>query len=752
MTTTKSLVFRIGDVEVRESEYAVVRQGKVLAIEPKAFRVLMLLLRNPQRVVSKEEILNAIWGDAAVTENSLARSVLKLRKALNDDVREPRYIETVTTIGYRLICHVDAHEEPARLLNASPNGTRLIQPAIEDMVAGKPAIGAASPALQQAVKSIDSPSQAPAAFEIIDQRRNRRLWLFAGVAVACIAVAAAWYLRRPLPPPHIVSYNQLTHDNRRKGLFAIDASRLYVTFYYDPQFVGQLSTTGGPIVKIPMSIARPWAMDASSDGSRLLILSFAPSRADSQPSLWSVEPVGNVQRVLASGDVLTAAWSPDSRSAVYTRPNGDIEIVAADGTGRHKIANVPMSSDHGMMDRISWSPDGRLIRFDTGDRIYEVAADGSSARQFLPDWHPGSVLCCGRWTPDGSFFLFLEWKKPFVNYPLFAPSQVWALDERHGFLHRASKEPVQLTTGPIRWGGPMPSTDGKQIFDRGVSLSGQLERANLQTHQLEPLFGGISAEFVDFSPDGKSVTWVSFPEGILWRANRDGSDPIRLTNPPFYPTQTRWSPDSSELLVFGRDTKGLDKVYLISPLDGTARPLLPDNPDEQVNPSWSPNGKKIAMSWFHSSRKEPLSEIRIYDLATHQITTVPDSKDFDNARWSPDGRWLSGINIYTTELSVFNFKTQRWKSVQKGDNDYPIWSHHGGYLYFLHGSADTGIFRVKPAVGVVEQVVDLKDFRFASYYNGWIGLDLDDAPMVLRDVGGDDIYALRFEPDSVRDP
>jgi Tol biopolymer transport system component len=708
-------------------------------------------LRNPQRVVSKEELLKAIWGDAAVTENSVAQSVLKLRKALDDDVREPRYIETVATVGYRLICHVDASEEPAGLLDPLPNGTGVVQPATEDLPAGTPATEAGRHALQEAVPDVHSAAHAPATPAATDRRRERLLWLFAGIGIAGIAAAAGWYLRRPLPQPHISSYTQLTHDNRRKGLFAVGASRLYVTFYFEPQFIGELSTSGGPIVKIPTSIPSPWAIDASSDGTRLLVLSDNPiSRPNSQPSLWSVEPVGNVQQVLASGDILTAAWSPDVRSAVYTRPNGDIEIVAADGTGRHRIAHVPMSSDHGMMDRISWSPDGRLIRFDTDDRIYEVSADGSGGRPFLPDWHPGSVHCCGRWTADGSFFLFLEWQKPSAGYPLFAPSQVWAMDERHGFLRRASKEPVQLTTGPIRWGGPMPSTDGKQIFDRGVTLNGQLERANLQTHQFEPLFGGISAEFVDFSPDGKSVAWVTFPEGILWRANRDGGDPIRLTNPPFYPTQTRWSPDSSELLVYGRDAKGLDKVYLVSALGGTPRPLLPENADDQLNPDWSPDGKKIVMSWYFPAGKEPQSEIRIYDLATQQITTVPDSKNLDSVRWSPDGQWLSGVNIYTTELFVFNFRTQRWTSVEKGDNDYPIWSHHGGYLYFLHDAVNTGIFRVKPTGGAAERVVDLKGFRFTSYYNGWVGLDLDDAPMVLRDVGGDDIYALRFEPDSVQ--
>ena len=132
MTAIKSLVFRIGDLEVREREYCVLRQGEPLAIEPKAFRVLLLLLRNPHRVVSKEELLNVIWGDATVTENSLARCVLKLRKALNDDVREPRYIETVATVGYRLICDVDATEEPADLHTPSPNGTKIIRPAIEN--------------------------------------------------------------------------------------------------------------------------------------------------------------------------------------------------------------------------------------------------------------------------------------------------------------------------------------------------------------------------------------------------------------------------------------------------------------------------------------------------------------------------------------------------------------------------------------------------------------------------------------------
>ncbi len=60
---SKSFVFRFDDVEVREREFTLTKAGKVLTVEPKAFRALLFLLHNPQKVISKEELLNAVWGD-----------------------------------------------------------------------------------------------------------------------------------------------------------------------------------------------------------------------------------------------------------------------------------------------------------------------------------------------------------------------------------------------------------------------------------------------------------------------------------------------------------------------------------------------------------------------------------------------------------------------------------------------------------------------------------------------------------------
>lgn len=109
MTDLKSFVFRFGDIEVRENEYAFTRAGETVKVEPTAFRVLLYLLRNSGRLVTKDEIMAAVWHDTAVSDNSLTRSVATLRRVLNDNSREPRYIATIQTLGYRFLVPVEKY-------------------------------------------------------------------------------------------------------------------------------------------------------------------------------------------------------------------------------------------------------------------------------------------------------------------------------------------------------------------------------------------------------------------------------------------------------------------------------------------------------------------------------------------------------------------------------------------------------------------------------------------------------------------
>lgn len=83
------------------------RAGESRDVEPKVMDLLFLLAERPGRVVSREEITAALWPGTTVNEDSLARCVFKLRRALDDDPRSPRFIETIPKRGYRVIARAD---------------------------------------------------------------------------------------------------------------------------------------------------------------------------------------------------------------------------------------------------------------------------------------------------------------------------------------------------------------------------------------------------------------------------------------------------------------------------------------------------------------------------------------------------------------------------------------------------------------------------------------------------------------------
>ena len=77
--------------------------------------------------------------------------------------------------------------------------------------------------------------------------------------------------------------------------------------------------------------------------------------------------------------------------------------------------------------------------------------------------------------------------------------------------------------------------------------------------------------------------------------------------------------------------------------------------------------------------------------------------------------------------------------------DSPEWSRDGRYIYFRRILGDKGIFRMDVKGGVEEKIADLKDWHDAGWFGAYMGLDPTDAPLLLRDVGSDDLYALTLE-------
>src|SRR5579862_1579261 len=101
----KNRCYRFENVEIDVQNLRVTVGSEIRPLEPKSFRLLLFLIENPGRALLKEEIMAVVWPDAFVSDNSLARAIAQIRKALDDDPRAPRYIETVPSVGYRFVPH-----------------------------------------------------------------------------------------------------------------------------------------------------------------------------------------------------------------------------------------------------------------------------------------------------------------------------------------------------------------------------------------------------------------------------------------------------------------------------------------------------------------------------------------------------------------------------------------------------------------------------------------------------------------------
>jgi len=100
------VLYLFDDYELSEQDFSLSRRGERMSVEPKALRVLFLLVAAPGTLLEKKTILGTVWKDTFVEESTLTRAIAILRKQLGDDPKAPKYIETVPTLGYRFIAQV----------------------------------------------------------------------------------------------------------------------------------------------------------------------------------------------------------------------------------------------------------------------------------------------------------------------------------------------------------------------------------------------------------------------------------------------------------------------------------------------------------------------------------------------------------------------------------------------------------------------------------------------------------------------
>jgi serine/threonine protein kinase/TolB-like protein/Flp pilus assembly protein TadD len=127
-------IYQFGPFTLDPKEYRLSREDRAIALSPKAIDLLLHLVTRPGALVTKDELMKALWPDVNVTENALTQAISDARRALNDDPASAKYIQTVARRGYRFIAAVQAlnrwrdgvpSDDVTRLASAPPSSRAI---------------------------------------------------------------------------------------------------------------------------------------------------------------------------------------------------------------------------------------------------------------------------------------------------------------------------------------------------------------------------------------------------------------------------------------------------------------------------------------------------------------------------------------------------------------------------------------------------------------------------------------------------
>src|SRR6185503_7965222 len=162
-----------------------------------------------------------------------------------------------------------------------------------------------------------------------------------------------------------------------------------------------------------------------------------------------------------------------------------------------------------------------------------------------------------------------------------------------------------------------------------MTFRGELTSFDVKSGKSSLYMGGISADCLEVSRDGKQAVYVSYPQGDLWRSNLDGTERVQLTFAPFKPVLPRWSPDGQTILFFqfpgGAGHPG--KMFEIPSAGGAPHEVLPNDTENEQDPTWSADGRRIVFAGdANDAHRATGPSIKIVDVQTGEVSPVTGSE------------------------------------------------------------------------------------------------------------------------------
>jgi Tol biopolymer transport system component/DNA-binding winged helix-turn-helix (wHTH) protein len=716
------------------------REGKTLPLNAKAFDLLVYLAENAGRIVSKNEILDAVWENQFVEEANLKVQMSALRKVLGDRKDTPRFLVTIPGKGYKFIADVNNNDR--EIVIESHKFSRLV---VEEMTEPFSVTNGFSKVESQKSSVGRNNESEISDFRLQtkdDKAKNKfRLFTVGGIiVVAVLGLSGLWLFNRnqnnAITPVSAVekqiNIKRLTNKGTVNNCVLSPDGKFFVCSfgergsYRSSLWLGQTSGNGDVQLR-PADDLVYYPRSFSADGNWLYYTASKPRDFDNG-TLYKIQVLGGIPQKLLSGISVYAVLSPTEKQVAFVRKNSETKtsalvIANLDGSGEREIAVRPAAQSI-ITSSLSWSADGQSVAFgaasgsDKNQEIFTANAGGEVKQITSLEWITISRL---EWLKDGNGLVAVARDKKS-----FAANQLWQIDYETGKAQKITRdlqhygstlslsadsnvliaiqgglesniwiapaenlaEAKQITfgsSGNEGWFGIDWTADGKIIYTARIDQSLTLWTIDALGANAKQI---TSAGFLDEKPtataDGKYIVFQSNRSGAteIWRMNSDGADLQQLTtsgkNTVPHPT-----PDS-KMIVFTHESEGTSSAWHVS-IEGGEATKITDA--ECYNARVSPDGNLIACG-YQSEGKTKLAIVPMTGGAPPKLFDVPPTHNFDGSiRWTRDGRficyrdWANGLWSQAIEGGA----PKLLKGLPEEKLYQYDWSPNGKQLAFVRG-------------------------------------------------------------------
>ena len=599
---TAPTTFRFDDVVVDLEAGEVRKGGTVVPLEPKGFELLVYFLQHRGRLVEKQALLDAVWGDAFVTENALSRVVAQLRKALGDDAHEPRYLQTVPKRGYRFLPEVD-----------------------------------------------ESPPEVPASVGA----NRRSLAVPLALALAAASAVALWLVPRSGKP----DAPQATLPLRPMQLTTSVGLDLFPSFSPDGSAFAYSSDRSGSFeIHIRQLSAGGTDLRVTSDGMQNLQPAWSP-KGDfiayyswRRGGIWVVPALGGTPRRLTDFGS-SPAWSPDGELIVFQSaplrdlgsntfsgpPPSTLWTVSLEGTVRQLTKPGEPRGGHGFP---KWSPDGKEVAFvvtSNTSTVWRLWPDGDRRELLLEEGLRYFDLAYSR----GGDALYFTGDDDTIH-------GLWRVDLAPQGAHGKRRIVISRESSVTRY--PSISPDGRHVLYAAVTTKSNLAslRVSPDTHErvgspeLLTHYSNERNYMPRFSPDGSTIAFERFTSGResdIWLIDPDGSNDRPLTTSPGYEYELCWSSDGERIFFVTLDKRWRPEWWSVSVADRRER-FERAFPPSVSRWELSPDGRTVAFSSAKGGKAVNVWIAPLEDL-DNQTQVTFDEEMMGFPLWSPDGTRLA---------------------------------------------------------------------------------------------------------------